>query len=256
LALPAHPELIAAFTAGLTNGVLPAGLTARAPDEATRRFAVYRNNVAVGLSDALALRFPVILRLVGPDFFRAMARSYLETHRPASPVLHEWGESFPGFLKRFKPLAAYPYMADVARIEIARGRAYHAADAVPIPAADLIAAAADPGRARLGLHPSVQVLHLDPPAASIWAANQPGAQVRKVPVHGQEIALVLRDFVFEVPVRGIGAGDAALIAALQDNQSLQTAAALAAFAEPGHDPQAILVFLMQAGVITMPKGTA
>jgi hypothetical protein len=40
---------------------------------ADRRFAVYRNNVAAGLANALAARFPVVKRLVGDEFFRAMA---------------------------------------------------------------------------------------------------------------------------------------------------------------------------------------
>ena len=43
-----------------------------APD--ARRFAVYRNNVTVGLIGALEARYPVSRRIVGDDFFRAMAR--------------------------------------------------------------------------------------------------------------------------------------------------------------------------------------
>jgi hypothetical protein len=251
--LTAHPDLVTAFAAGLADGALPPGLTARAPDEAARRFAVYRNNVAVSLTAALAQRFPVIERLVGADFFRAMGRIYIDAHRPKSPVLLEWGESFPAFLAGFPPLAAYPYMADVARVELARGRAYHAADAAPIAADRLVAAAADPAGARLGLHPSVQVLTLGQPGASIWAANQPGAAAPRVAAAGAEIALVLRDARFDVPVAVIGPGDAALIGALQDGLTLMAAATRAAAAAPGHDPQPILVRLMQAGVITEPK---
>lgn len=70
----AHPDLVQAFASGLTGGTLPPGLTAQAPDEAARRFAVYRNNVAVSLLAALADRFPVIERLIGPDFFAAMGQ--------------------------------------------------------------------------------------------------------------------------------------------------------------------------------------
>jgi hypothetical protein len=250
--LPAHPDLVSAFAAGLIDGALPSGLTAQAPDEAARRFAVYRNNVAVGLAAALSRRFPVIERLAGPEFFAAMGQIYLQAHRPKSPVLHEWGDSFPGFLADFPPLAAYPYMADVARIEMARGHAYHAADAAPIAPDHLIAAAASPGTARLGLHPSVQVLPLSHPAVSIWAANQPGAKPKPMPA-GPEIALILRDARFDVPVVALGAGDAALIAALQEGQTLLAAAEAAAEIEPEHDPQPILIGLMQAGVITLPK---
>jgi hypothetical protein len=251
--LPAQADLTAAFAAGLADGTLPPGVTATAPDETARRFAVYRNNVAVSLAQALEQRFPVIARLVGPQFFAAMARVYAEAHRPSSPVLLHWGDSFPGFLSAFPPLAAYPYMASVAQVELARGRAFHAADATPITPDRLMDAAADPAAARLGLHPSVQLLHLDHPGASIWAANQPGAAARAVAVSGAETALVLRDARFDVPVAVIGVGDAALVAALLEGRTLLDAAEGAAGAEPGHDPQPILVRLMQAGALTQPE---
>lgn len=253
--MPAHPDLVSAFAIGLVEGDLPPGLTARMPDEAARRFAVYRNNVAISLTAALKKRFPVIERLVGPDFFAAMGRVYLDAHRPKSPVLLEWGDTFPNFLAGFTPLADYPYMADVARIEMARGRAYHAADADPITRDLLIIGAADPENARFGLHPSVQILRLSHPAVSIWIANQPGTDAQSPSLPETEIALILRDGQYQVPVMAIGAGDAALINALQDGQSLLIAADLAAFAEAGHDPQPILVRLMQAGAITLPKET-
>ena len=255
--MPAHPEFLAAFSAGIGTGVLPPGLTVVAPDEAAQRFAVYRNNVTVSLIDALGLRFPVIVRLVGPDFFRAMAREYAAEHRPRSPVLLAWGDSFPDFLARFPPLSAYPYMADVARIELARGRAYHAADAVPVPAADLAVAAADPKNAYLCLHPSVQVLRLRHPAVSVWAANQPGGLPLTLADKGAEIALIWRDAMFDVPVTAIGPGDAALIEAILLGSSLMTAAEMATVAETSYDLQAMMVRLMQAGAIVVPgKGIA
>jgi len=242
--MPAHPEFLAAFDGALRGGPLPPGVTAVAPDEAERRFAVYRNNVAVGLIDALTSRFPVICRLVGEEFFAAMARIYAEADRPRSPVLSEWGEGFARFLAAFPPLGAYPYMADVARIEFARGRAFHAADAECLSPADL--AGADPASLHLVLHPSVAVLRLTTPAVSIWAANQPGALPLPLPA-GSETALILRDRSFDVPVRAILKGDTDLLEALAAGQSLAEAAVCAQRAEPGHDPGPILLYLMQAG---------
>lgn len=248
--MPAHPDFIARFDAALRGGALPPGLLARDPAEIDRRFAVYRNNVATGLSQALAARFPVIRRLVGEEFFAALARLYAEAERPASPVLAEWGGGFADFLDRFPPLAAWPYMGDVARIEQARGRAFHAADAAP---ADPSAfAGADPGRLRLGLHPSVILLRLAHPAVSIWQRNQPDAPALPAG-EGPQTALILRDPAYQVPVRAISPGDAALIAALQAGAPLAEAAARAQAAQPGHDPQPLLVALMQAGAIVHAK---
>lgn len=248
--MPAHPDVLTAFVAGLAGRAVPAGITAQSADEVVRRFGVYRNNVAVGLTDALALRFPVIGRLVGAAFFAAMAQVYLTGHPPKSPVLLEWGQTFPDFLVTFPPLAAYPYMADVGRIEVARGQAYHAADAEPIEPEQIAAAAADdPGRVTLSLHPSVQVLHLSYPGVTIWTANQPNAVARPLTLVGAEIALVLRDRSLHIPVVAIGPGDAAMIQSIQKGETLMAAARIGAFAQPDHDPQPILLRLMQAGVI-------
>ena len=248
--MPVPPDPFVPFEAALRGGPLPPGLTARDPDEVPRRFAVYRNNVTVSLTGALSLRFPVVRRLVGDDYFTALAGVYAEADRPKSPVLAEWGEGFAGFLAAFPPLAAYPYLADVARIEQARGRAFHAADAPPVDPA--ILTAADPDAVRLILHPSVILLRLSHPAVSIWARNQPGAEALPVGA-GPETALILRDAAFAVPVQVLGAGDAAFVEAMLCGTVLAEAARRAQGCDPGHDPQPILVTLMRAGAIIDAK---
>jgi hypothetical protein len=70
-----------------------------APD--ARRFAVYRNNVAVGLIGAIEARYPVSRRIAGDDLFRAMARAFVRTHRPRTPVMIAYGEQFPEFVRAY-----------------------------------------------------------------------------------------------------------------------------------------------------------
>lgn len=244
--MPQHPDLATQFLAALRGGPLPDGLTTHHRDEVQRRFAVYRNNVAAGLAAALAARFPVIQRLLGQPYFAALAGVYADAHRPASPILAEWGAGFARFLDGFAPLSDHPYLGDVARIEYARGRAFHAADARPVDPAAL--AGLDPDRIRLRLHPSVAVLALAHPAVSIWARHQPGGQSLPL-ASGPETALILRDAAFQVPVRALGPGDAALLRSLLSHGAMAVAAATAQADEPGHDPQPLLVSLMRAGAI-------
>jgi Putative DNA-binding domain len=75
-----------------------------APD--VRRFAVYRNNVAVGLIGALEARYPISRRLAGDDLFRAMARAFVRAFRPRSPVMIAYGEEFPEFVADYLAFAA------------------------------------------------------------------------------------------------------------------------------------------------------
>lgn len=232
----------AAFRTALRDGTLPPGVTAANPTEAARRFAVYRNNVSVSLCQALGRRFPVIERLVGTEFFAALARAYVSADPPPSPVLLEWGAGFAGFLSGFPPLSGWPYLADVARIEYARGIAFHAADAAPVDPAML--AGANPETLRLTLHPSVVVLRLSHPAVAIWARNQPDATPAPVP-SGPQIALILRTPSYAVPVEAITPAEAALIEALQAGATLAQAAAT----DPDHDPTPRLVTLTGNGAI-------
>lgn len=139
---------------------------------ATKRFDVYRNNVAVGLSDALETAFPVVRKLVGDAFFRAMAGVYLRKHPPTSPLMMFYGDAMPGFLRRFAPAKTLPYLPDIAAMELAMRHAYHAADATPIDAQALAALAPDTLMGvRLVLAPATQVATSDYPIHAIYRAN-------------------------------------------------------------------------------------
>ena len=112
----------------------PAGLVNPDGVPATKRFNVYRNNVAVSLSDALATAFPVVEKLVGTENFKKIASIYVRKHPPSSPLMMFYGVEMPGFLASFEPLQHVPYLPDVAKLELALRHAYHAADVVGVPA--------------------------------------------------------------------------------------------------------------------------
>ena len=89
------------------------------------------------LIGAIEARYPVTRRLVGDEFFRAMARAYVAEEKPRSPVLIHYGADFPDFVARFEPAREIAYLADVARLENAWVEAYHAAEAAPLALAAL-----------------------------------------------------------------------------------------------------------------------
>ena len=150
----------------------PAGLTTARGVPDAKRLDVYRNNVVAGLGKALESRFPVTLRLVGEEFFRGMARSFIAAHRPRSPLLACYGDELPGFIEGFAAAADVPYLADVARLEDAWSRAYHAADAVPVEAGELAGIAGELlADARIAPHPSASLIRSLWPIGSIWAAH-------------------------------------------------------------------------------------
>lgn len=83
-------------------------------------------------------------------------------------MLIEYGEALPEFIQSFAPAASLAYLADVARLECAWWRAYHAADAQPLEARAF--AHLDPGRlehTRFVFHPSVSLIASRHPVAAI-----------------------------------------------------------------------------------------
>jgi hypothetical protein len=193
------------------------------------RFAVHRNNVATALVGALADTFPVVRELVGPDFFRTMAWQHAAANLPASPVLADYGDDFPAFVAGYAPAAGLPYLADVARLERARVRAWHAADAEPLAAAEIERRLADPERlagARLGLHPSVSVIDSAHAVLALWSAHQGGRAIETVDPFAPESVLVLRADD-EVLVIGLPAACAVFIEALRAGEPLGRAAEIA-----------------------------
>lgn len=207
----------------------PAGLKTWNGSDPSVRYAVYRNNVASSLIDALADTFPVVEQLVGTDFFRAMAHCYVRESPPASRLLVRYGEYFPDFVENFPPVASLPYLADVARLEWMRVRAYHAADAIPLAHGEIAMMLADSQqleRMTLTLHPSLQLLSSRYAVQSLWAAHQGVLEIETVDPLIAEDALVWRHGL-DVEVAAIPAAGSGFVQGLLDGHCLHDAAAAA-----------------------------
>ena len=241
-----HPDRQQGFRDGVLGGAMPPGLTA--PGDLERRFAVYRNNVVHSLTEALRTRFPAVERLIGEALFGAIAAEHARTHPPESPILALYGARFPEALAEAPPLARHGYVPDVARLEMARGRAYHAADAEPLdPAVIAEAAGAGVEGLVLTLHPSVALLPSRWPMVSVWRRTQPGGAdtpVAAVP----ETALIFRAGS-NVLVEAVGPAEAAALSAILAGRPLGAALAAGGETDPAFDITPTLARLIGAGLV-------
>lgn len=212
---------------------VPEGVTDPLGRVSVKRFNVYRNNVAVSLTEALVTGFPVIHKLVGDAFFRAMAGVFLRANPPRSAVLSGYGADLPEFLESFPPVAHLPYLADVARLELALRTSYHAADHTPL--APEAFAALSPEMlvdTRFRLAPSLILLRTDHAAYDIWRANRdpnappPGAGP-------QDIAIARPDF--DPAPHLLGPGALTFLSCLRAGDNFGTAAATAQADAPDFD---------------------
>ena len=231
----------------LTSSAL-AGAGARR--RADRRFAVCRNIVITAPIRALGQRFPVVNRLVGDEFFRAMAHAYVTSHPCVSPIMMFSGETFADFIDGFAPAHAVPYLSDVARIEIARSRAYHAADATPIePSGFAGILSEDLGDLEVRLHPSVSVIESRYPIVSIWTVNSDPERATPIAPWASEAALVSRPFV-EVEVRRLPPGAAAFLSSLAKGGTMAEAVEAGTAATPEFNLVESLALLITSNVVT------
>lgn len=186
----------ATFSAALLDptAAVPAALRQPNGELADKRFDVYRNNVMTSLIDAMEIGFPVIRTLLGEDYFRALAAEFVRNNPPNSPILAHYGEVLPSFIHHFTPLTNYPYLADIATLEIARRASCNASDMTPRAIEQLGTIEQDELMNVIPLpHPSLRILKSDWPIDEIWSANSDHSNTRQPNMAlGQQYVLLVR----------------------------------------------------------------
>ncbi|WP_052954593.1 DNA-binding domain-containing protein [Microvirga vignae] len=195
--------------------------------------SVTRSDV-VSLTEALATRFPVSRALVGDDVFRAMAHAFIESSPPLFPVPMAYGDDFGDFINTFPLPRPVPYLGDMARLEAARTRACHAAEASPLTVVELAAYAPHAWeRFWAVLHPSVQIVRSTYPIVSIWEAHI-AESPSLVDSSRPEDALVARREL-QVEIHRLPHGGAAFVQCLMSKATFREAADKAAVEDPQFD---------------------
>ena len=225
--------------------------------DAHARLAIYRNNLREGFRKALALEYPVIERLVGEDYFRQLALSFLTEHPSRAGDLHPIGEPFARFLRhRFKD-TQYAYLPDVATLEWTYQQSYVAADAPSFDPAVLSDIPQEAyGRLRFTLHPACGLMQSPYPVVRIWAVNQADATGDEaIDLSSGPDFILLRRAAEGVEMRRIAAADFALLQAFSQGADLASALESAYALDPGFDLGEALRRFISLGVLTGTQAT-
>jgi len=224
-----------AFTQALMapDTPVPAGVVDPHGRVSLKRFNIYRNNVVSSLCDALEVAFPAVQALVGPEFFREMAKIFVRAHPPQSPILARYGAALPAFLQGFAPAVHLRYLPDVARLENALRASYHGPDHTPLEPATLGAIAPeDLGALKVALAPSARLLRSDWPVLAIWTRAL-GDPDTPLPEGGQDVLVARAEF--DPAPLALPAGAFAFFTALAQGQPLGAAAQQASESAPEFD---------------------
>lgn len=224
-----------AFAAALldTAATLPSFAGAAVP----QRFSLYRGNLSATWRRTLGHAYPVVLALVGADFFGGLARAYGRQYPSDSADLNQFGTCFADFLAAFPPVAAFPYLPDMARLEWAVHLAHYAADAEALAPESLVALHPDQLEVRrFSLHPACALLASDWQVAALWQAHQEGEEQGRFPQDMQVASWTLVCRVrWKAQVLRVDAAAHAALLALRQGQTFGAALDAAFERDPAFD---------------------
>ncbi len=210
---------------------------------------VYQSNGHALAGNALRAAYPVMAQLLGDESFDALARAHWHAQPPLRGDAAQWGGTLANWVQASDPLAAEPYLPDVATLEWALHRAASAADGVSDAASFALLTEHDPAHLLLLLSPGCATLRSAWPVVSIVNAHlhhtpslvQAGQLLRDGV--GEE-ALVWRSGL-QALVREAQPGEAVLVAALLAGHTLGDALHQA----PDLDIGAWLPMAVQTGLL-------
>jgi hypothetical protein len=220
---------------------------------ASQRLQIYRNNMFESLIGALGAVYPVVARLVGSGFFRRAARAFVSAHPSRSGNLQDFGGEFADFLRAYLPAGALPYLPDVAVLEWAFHRAYHAEErpALTLEGLAQVPPEGQPGL-RLRLQPSACFVASPYPVLRIWQANQPHAIDNGSSISLDEggVNLIVVQRALDVEFVLLGDAEDIWLRALADGAGLAEASARALDADPALALTAMLARHLGLGLFT------
>jgi hypothetical protein len=136
------------------------------------RLDIYYNNTLLGLTDILTATYPVLQKIVGENFFRAVSRFYIETNSQMTGNSHAYGGELASFLRSYEPAVSWPYLPDIAAIEWAYFQASIADDAPVLDFKVLTGLISEHPDFIVSLHPGVHYMELNFNALEIWQEHR------------------------------------------------------------------------------------
>jgi len=133
------------------------------------RIQTYRDSIQTALFHCLQETYPVCEKIVGQDFFLAMAYQYISDNPSRSENLNDYGGTFADFSDNFPAAKGLRYLGDIARLEWARQTAYYRGDSFYGDFSQLSTLdEAILSKVHLMLPPSAIFLAVNYPVTAIW----------------------------------------------------------------------------------------
>lgn len=217
--------------------------------QAAQQVAVYRDRIKNNLVARLQAQFPTVYQIVGDEFLEQAALACFVKFPPRAANPLKLAQIFPDFLASYDAAAVFPYLVDVAMVDLGILRAFHAADAVSIKP-DLFSqqSAETLIHKRVRLHPACYWLVSGYAIYDIWrlynAKSPPTTIDHRV---AQQIVIVRPKL--KVEIYAIDGGFVKALDALDADATLEEAFLQGTLDDPRFDLGAAIRFLVHNGLL-------
>ncbi len=216
---------------------------------------VYRNGYFKTCTDALVAGYPVVGSLVGEDYFRRLARAYVEAHPPTTGTLVGYGSRFAEFLRSRSHEHGLAYLSDAAAIDAAWLVSYFAKDVVALAPADvesISSVGVDVSTIRVKLTPPTQLVSLHHHIVETWALiRERGALTSGVRLReGDNMAMVWR-LDGQIHIKALDPGESAFLSTIAGVATLEAAATRAFEVDESFDLETTFAALLKNHVLQL-----
>jgi len=187
------------------------------------RLDIYANNTLLGLTDILADIYCVAKKIVGDDFFKTLARHYIQRHPQSRGNRNKFGDGMSDFLGTFAPAQKLPYLPDIAALEWAYFQSSISDDAPTIDFDELIARISGTPDFCLSVHPSTHLLPQHFNALDIWRHHQADQNNSIELIQNKHTVLIWRDSLNEICMRPVSNALEQFILLCQQNTDFASA---------------------------------
>ncbi|EKD70931.1 MAG: protein of unknown function DUF2063 [uncultured bacterium] len=196
---------------------------------------IYRNNIFSHLINTLKTTYPLILSLLGKDFFHLTAKEYIKQYPSRSANLHDYGEYVSDFIAEFSPLKDFVYLSEVAYFEWICHRIYFAANHDGFDTKNISTITKDQySQLHFLLHPASQVVQFYYPILKIIDLCQNSAN-ESFDVNSGGIKLLIIRRGIEIKLMSLEDADFAFLFAVQNGETIDYAFEQAKKCEPQFD---------------------
>lgn len=227
----------------------PDGVPPELDAKAAARFEIYRSSVTESLVATLAAAFPTTRDVVGADYFRAAAITFIRRFPPQRPQLSAYGADFPGFIGGFPGAEGLPYLHDLARFEWLQVESYFAdAPEDRVTGTDLAAIAPDlMPQLVFAPAPSLRLFCSDFAIWAIWRGHRvAGADLSAIQLRAPSHTRIVSDGRRAIPA-SLTAAEFAFVAGLAQGHAIKPAANAATSIDGDFDLATVLLRELAAG---------